>query len=290
MSATTPVAIRENWMPSFIVIGAVKGATTWVQTQLQAHPDLFLPDVEPHYFSSEFERGEGYYRALFAAPPQAKLLGEKSADYLAHPLAAERIARVLPRARLVVQFRNPVDRAYSDYCMLYRRGTVKEGPEAYLTSLDNPQPRFLRDGLYAEHLARWLALFPEEAILPILYDDVKADPAGTIARVTEHIGAAPFYDAELGSRRENNGAARMLPLPVRKTLAPLKRSLAPLRGHRWFEATRSLMARQVAYPPLSAELRAHLQRFYAADVQTLGRMLGRDLSHWTANSAVTRAA
>src|SRR3546814_4805254 len=63
-----------------------------------------------------------------------QVVGEKSADYLAHPEAARRIAQRLPEARLVVQLRNPIDRAYSDYCMFFRRGAVTPHPERYLRS------------------------------------------------------------------------------------------------------------------------------------------------------------
>ena len=277
--------------PSFIIIGAVKAATTWTQVQLQANPGIFLPDVEPHYFSSEFDRGEKFYRDLFAAaPPEAELLGEKSADYLAHPLAAQRIARVLPDVRLVVQFRNPIDRAYSDYKMLYRRGTVRGMPQEYLASLDNPQPRFLNDGCYAKHLSRWLDYFPAENILCLLFEDVKEDPRGTLVRVSDHIGGQPFYREEMGTKLENDSTARFLPLPLRKTLEPFKKNVAPLRGRRWFEAIRSAMARQIEYPPLSAELRAHLQGFYEPEITRLGRMLGRDLSHWLCQSRTASAA
>src|SRR3546814_11645017 len=79
------------------------------------------------------------------------MLGEKSADYLAHPDAPARLAAVLPRARLVVQLRNPVDRAYSDYKMLFRRGTVTKRPDHYLDVLPPDHPRFLEVGLYAMH-------------------------------------------------------------------------------------------------------------------------------------------
>lgn len=272
---------QADWHPSFIIIGAVKAATTWALEQLQVNPALYMPDPEPHYFSSEFEQGEQYYRAFFEAQAGSeRMLGEKSADYLAHPQAAQRIAAMLPHARLVVQFRNPIERAYSDYKMLYRRGTVKEGPEAYLTSLDNPQPRFLNDGLYAQHLRRWLDHFPAEQIYSFLYDDVKAQPKATIEAISTHIGVDPVFDVDQSRKKANNASERFLPLPVRKVLAPLKSSIAPLRGTALFESTRSMFAREIAYPPLSSDLRLRLRDFYADDVSDLGRMLGRDLSDW----------
>lgn len=270
-----------EWHPSFLIIGAVKAATTWALEQLQANPALYLPDPEPHYFSSEYHRGEAYYRAYFEdRAGSGLLLGEKSADYLAHPDAPERVAAMLPRARLIAQLRNPVERAYSDYKMLYRRGTISGKPEEYLSSLDNPHPRFLNDGLYALHLDRWLDQFPAHQLHVFLYDDVKARPREVVAAISHHIGIDPVFDVEQSKKRANDGSQRFLPLSVRKTLAPFKTSVAPLRGTRWFEATRGLFARSIDYPEMSQDLQLRVRDFYVADVERLGRMIERDLSHW----------
>ncbi|EQB17988.1 MAG: hypothetical protein K0R64_1054 [Novosphingobium lindaniclasticum] len=273
--------MAPEWYPRFIVIGAVKAATTWIQARLQDNPAIFMPRAEPHYFSSEFERGEDWYRTFFENRPQGvQMIGEKSADYLAHPLAAERIARVMPQARLVLQLRNPVDRAYSDYKMFYRRGTVNGEPEEYLRSLDNPFPRFLQDGLYARHLARWYDLFPREQILVYLYEDVTLQPQRIVQAVSEHIGVPPVFRPELAGERENSSRTAMLPLPLRKALAPLKETVRPLRGKPVFENVRALLAREIAYPPLAPSLREQLRDFYARDIETLEAICGLDLSRW----------
>lgn len=274
------------WQPTFLVIGAVKAATTWIQTRLQDNPLVFLPDAEPHYFSTHFERGEDYYRDFFRNRAAAvRVVGEKSADYLAHPLAAQRVAAMLPLARLVVQLRNPVERAYSDYKMFYRRGFLMGPPEEYLSDLDNPFPRFLTDGMYASHLMRWLELFPREQFLTCLYDDVDHRPREILQRVSAHIGVEPVFRQDCLGQRENNSGAPILPLPLRKALSPLKGAVRVLRGNALFETARSLLAREIAYPPLTPELRQRLIDFYARDVELLETICGIDLGHWKAASA-----
>ncbi len=272
--------IDRTWRPQFIVIGAVKAATTWIQARLVENPAIFMPLPEPHYFSNEFERGEEWYRASFEKRPESShVIGEKSADYFAHPLAARRIAATLPDVRLVLQLRDPVERAYSDYKMLYRRGTVKGPPEDYLTTPDNPFPRFLEDGLYARHLARWFDLFPREQMLIYLYEDVVANPVRIVEEVSRHIGVDPIREPGRATR-ENNSRAAILPLPLRRALAPLKSSIRPLRGNPLFEGMRALFAREVAYPSLTCELRERLRDFYARDVESLEAMSGLDLARW----------
>ena len=269
-----------NRLPQFVIIGAVKGATTWIHNQLQHNPAIFLPGPEPHYFSSEHDRGLDHYSRLFADARSGQMIGEKSADYLAHPHAARRMAAVMPEAKLVVQLRNPVDRAYSDYKMLYRRGTVTGPPEAYLDGHACDQPRFLRDGLYAEHLARWLDHFDRKQLQVLLFEEVKAAPTDVVAAVCRHIGAPYHFSTEVGSRPRNDSSAHFLPLPVRTVLAPFKQAARPLRGKAAFEGVRRVFAREIRYPALPEPLRARMADYYARDIDALERLIGRDLSGW----------
>ena len=268
-------------LPQFVIIGAVKGATTWIHNQLQQNPAICLPGPEPHFFSQDYERGLDHYLRLFDGASPNQMIGEKSADYFAHPAAAARLAATLPDARLVLQVRNPVDRAYSDYKMLFRRGTVTQGPEAYLDGRVSDQPRFLEDGLYAKHLTRWLDLVNRERLHVLLFEDVVSSPVDVVKTVSTHIGAPVRFSTEVGTRARNDSSARFLPLPVRAALAPLKDAARPLRGKPVFEGVRRLFAREIRYPPLSPALRRRMEDFYARDIEQFARMIGRDLSHWT---------
>lgn len=267
-------------LPQFLIVGAIKAATTWLNFQLQQSPRIFLPDPEPHFFSREYHRGFDWYAGFFRDAQPGQLVGEKTADYLANPHAAERIAAVLPAAPLVAQLRDPVARAYSDYCMLFRRGTVGANIEDYLDPRRAEFRRFLDNGLYHRHLTRWHQLFPAEQLLVFLFEDVIDRPDWTIRTVGRHIGLAEDLLPKAMTDRVNDSRAALLPLPMRRLLAPLKGLAAPLRGSRWFGALHSSMARQVQYPPLAPELEARLRDFYASDVQALASLIGRDLSTW----------
>src|SRR3546814_8262977 len=71
---------------------------------------------------------------------------------------------------------------------------------------------------------------------------------------------------------------------MRKLLSPLKDAVKPIRGHSLFERARSAVARPVRYPPLSPTLRAHMEEYYARDVDCLSTLIGRDLRHWPASA------
>jgi len=104
---------------------------------LAAHPQIIPPlTKEIHYFDGGkylgedvyVEKGPKWYLAHF--PMAAKLASENcmtfeaSPSYLYVPEAAERIARDLPEARLLVLLRDPVERAISHY-----RHNVSKGRE-----------------------------------------------------------------------------------------------------------------------------------------------------------------
>jgi hypothetical protein len=267
-------------LPDFLIIGAIKAATTWLTWQLRQSEAVFLPKPEPHYFSREHHRGLEWYRSLFTGARPEQIIGEKTADYLANPDAAARIAEILPTARLLVQLRNPVDRAYSDYCMLFRRGSVSSQIEEYLDPRRSQFRRFLENGLYHAHLTRWQGLFPREQLAIFLFEDVIAQPDATMREVTRHIGAADGLVPQPMTIRVNGSGTALLPFTLRRLLAPAKDLAVPLRGTRWFEAVRATMARPVDYPPLTDELRRQLEDFYAPDVAALAKLIDRDLSRW----------
>ncbi len=278
-------------IPHFIIIGAVKGATTWSARALASHPSIFIPGPEPHYFSSAFDKGEDWYLSLFAKASGDAVIGEKSADYFAHPEAAARIAAFAPKARLIVQLRSPVERAYSDYCMLYRRGTVREAPTAYFSprKSSGESERFLTGGLYADHLKRFYDRFEREQILVVLYDDIMTGPTAVFNRILAHVGLPPDA-AEVSAERQNDSAAPLLPLSMRRVLKPLKNFVRPLRGKSWFENVRGVFAREVAYPPLDDRARAFLVDFYREDIAALENMIGRNLDHWRRPAPTGQAA
>jgi hypothetical protein len=277
--------------PHFIIIGAVKGATTWSARALARHPSVFIPGPEPHYFSSEHANGPDWYLDLFAEAGEDAVIGEKSADYLAHPEAAARMAALVPGARLIVQLRNPIERAYSDYCMLYRRGTVREPPAAYFSPkhAGAERERFLTGGLYADHLLRFYERFSREQILVLLVEEITASPTPVFNRILSHIGL-PADATDVSTERENDSAAPLLPLGLRSALKPFKDAVKPLRGKPLFEAVRGVFAREVAYPPLDDEARAYLQDYYRADIAALESLIGRNLSQWKSGAAGADAA
>lgn len=289
-SATSSTSSTTARLPRFIIIGAPKAATTWLSTVLSRQPDLFMPKPEVHFYNRHYERGLDWYASHFAPAAPGQLVGEKSASYLADPLVPARIKATLPGVLLVAQLRNPIERAYSDYCMLLRRGEVTADVARHLDPVHAPTRRFVDDGLYGRQIAAFLEVFPRDQLHVLFYEDIAGDPLGVFAGVAAFLRLSDPVRPDVLARRVKDKQTPMLPLPVRRLLRPLKGAVQPVRAHPLFRRVHGLIARPVRYPPLDARTRGHLAEYYADDVRELGRSVGRDLDGWLRRSSGAGAA
>jgi hypothetical protein len=195
-------------LPDFLIGGAPRSGTTWLYRLLEKHPDVYMarPAVpEPKFFLVDelYEKGLDFYsRTWFADAGGAKVSGEKSTDYLESAMAASRIARDLPGAKLVFVLREPVDRAYSNYLWTRVNGLEAETFEAALALEDQRERelperlRFTRPysyfsrGLYADLLQPYLDCFPAAQRLILKYEDIAAAPERLAERLHRFLGVA----------------------------------------------------------------------------------------------------
>jgi hypothetical protein len=245
--------------PDFVIVGATKSATTWLQRNLQQHSAVFMPGAETHYFSRNFEQGPAWYGAFFKPAAAHQIVGEKSNSYLDHPEAPRRLRAVLPDVRLIVQLRNPIERALAHYRSYFRRGAAAPDVDRSLAPGGGEAERLHAGGLYWRHLSRFLELFPREQLCVTLYDDLDREPASVLNRIRGHIGLAT---TDVG------------------VSPPLEGPVQPVGGTARRGATRSAAGRRARYPELSDALRARLRTYYEEDVRALSDLLGRDLTFW----------
>jgi len=264
----------------FLIIGAAKSATTWLQQSLQADSAVCMPDAELHYFSREHHRGDDWYLAQFPLLHGHRLVGEKSNSYLDSSKAASRIHAALPYVKLVAQLRNPVERAYSDYCMLYRRGEVSRDIERHLDPEEGARDRFLKNGLYHGQLQAYLANYPADQLLILLFEDMQSAPAAHLARVRGFLGLPAAKSPLPVKERVKDRTTPVIAPALRSYLRPFKPIVAPLRQTSVFKALRGVVARELKYPALGEDLRARLVDYYAGETELLGKLMERDLSNW----------
>lgn len=205
---------RAHLLPDFIIIGAARSGTTHLLGQLNAHPNVLPGPAETHFFDSHrYAYGLGWYRLRFPANRARRaayaeglhpvLTGESSPSYLSHPSAPARLARGVPRARLLVLLRDPALRAASHWAWCLRQcGETRSFREAVEAEIGPPgderglrippdkranDPLVVRRGIYQPQLERWRTHFPDDQLLIIQSERWFRDPTGVMARVCDYL-------------------------------------------------------------------------------------------------------
>ena len=241
-------AAKEGWaaedgsttgtLPDFVVIGTMKGGTSFFYHLLSKHP-LVQPAAskELHFFDAHFNLGVEWYRRCFPAPRlkdgRGTITGEAT-PYMAHRLAPERMAKVVPEARLIALLRNPVDRAYSHYHQILRhwsenrtfeeviglKGTGRTRQARQLGEEGETPGRknraggldeysgYLSRGVYVDQLVRWSELFSKEQILVLKSEDFFEHQWANLKTAFEFLGLPEWEPeaSEIVPRKRNKGS------------------------------------------------------------------------------------
>jgi hypothetical protein len=174
-------------------------------------------------------------------------------------IVAARIARLLPKVRLVALLREPVARARSQHAMALARGQEQRPADrALLQSLALPALRegrlapgdtntYVAGGEYGRILGEYVGLFGAAAVHLELSDSLAEDPLGVVGRVLRFLGvddsyqpADPFQRAFVGGRRARSSEEDLTRL-LRALDAARPRSSARAAARAWL-AERSLDA------------------------------------------------
>ena len=197
---------QRRQVPDFLIIGTMRGGTTSLYRYLGEHPDI-TPALrkEVHFFDRYHDKGMAWYLAHFPLREETTVVGEASPSYLFHPAVPERVREAVPDAKLVALLRNPVDRAYSHYRMIVKRGAEGLSFEAAIdqererlsqggdpTSLPGRRYSYLSRGLYVDQLERWLSLFPRKQLLILKSEDFFRDPGPIVQQTLAHLGLRPW--------------------------------------------------------------------------------------------------
>lgn len=285
--------------PDFFILGAPKCGTTSLAAWLAAHPRIFIPIKEPHYFNTDeariFTTLAAYERLFRRATPDHLAVGESSVWYLYSTAAVSNIEAYAPTARYIVLLRNPLDMAPSLHEQLVFAGVEPEEDfgAAWALQLERRHGRAVPGGmlqprrlLYGDacklgaQMARLYERVSRHRVLALLLDDLQADARGAYTRVLEFLGAPD--DGRETFPVLNASKVRTVPGIGQLTAAAyrLKHALGIERSFGMLDRLDTLTSERNRRPPLPPRLRAELNDYFADDVRHLSSLLGRDLSHW----------
>jgi len=289
---------------TFFIIGAPKCGTSSLADWLSAHPHVFFsPFKEPHYYAHDLRGRQvstqaGYERLFRKAGPEHLASGEASTWYLYSDTAVPKILEEHPRARLIVCLRNPVDMAPSlhdqhlragiedvtDFATAWRLEASRTAGAYIPTGCKDPQMlQYSRVCALGEQLDRLYEAGPPDQILPVLLDDLCANPEGTYRRVITFIDVPP--DGRTNFPAINSSSALRSPR-LGALLRGASRFRAALRlpspGTGLSARLERMNRRPRPRPPLDPELREELCETFRPEIERIEHRLGRDLSHWKA--------
>lgn len=293
--------------PDFVVIGAQKSASTFIQFCLTDHPEIWMPWGETSYFEDPDynDAPPDAFERLFAGRSEP-VLGIKRPQYIGRAEVPERLCFDLPEARLIAVLRNPVDRALSAYYHYIRSGFLPVlPPEDGLAQLLDGRgihdtcPRaweVLEFGRYHRHLLGYKRYIDAARLKILLHEDIEADAIGSAQEIYSFLGVDPKFVPVRATSRPQAVVydATRLRLLRSVSLATIHYNedgtrsngyrgyLAKVGFNTWRMVDEVLLARLTknTKPRLAAELRQRLTEFYNEDNDRLSRLIDRDLSAW----------
>jgi hypothetical protein len=311
-------------LPNFFIVGAPKAGTTSLYSYLEQHAQVYMsPIKELHYFAFEYRlenfskeerpriardmrsleeylRGDmrekrfgalvaswDDYLRVFRNVSDEIAIGEATPCYLWSESAARNIATRIPHARIIINLRNPVDRAYSHYLHMLTAGSTRRSfREQICANLRCEKKQigslwpFLEFGRYHEQIKRYFNEFPRSQIHISFYEALQREPGLLVSDLFAFLGVDRNFTADVSHRHNEPripklaGAAYYLKgshvWPYLRSLAP--RPLSP--------RVRSLLLRSRASLAMEPADRVFLTEYYRDDNLKLAALLNCDLSSW----------
>lgn len=301
--------------PDFFLVGQPKAGTTALYETLRQHPQIFMPGLkEPMFLAPDLRvrfraphKGEPIltlqrYLSLFSDSRPEQRVGEASTLYLFSTSAARCIYRLNPSALIIAIFREPT--SFLSSLFLQHRQDHQENVRTLRKALAlEPERRMGRgvprrsyrpqDLLYSEHLrytdqiARYHQLFPASQVLVLIYDDFRADNAGTVRLLLEFLGVRSETAVATGQRNPTvwvrsqllDDAVHRLSVGRGPWSGAAKAATKLLLGASARHLLQSVRSRIVYGSPRapSAEVMHELRVHAKPEVERLSAYIGRDL-------------
>ena len=203
----------QRALPDFMIVGFPRCGTTSLWTYLNQHPRIYAPkDKELHFFSIRYDSSLKNYLLDFPTKEEKnkKKLSvfEASPDYILDPKAMERIKTHLPKIKMIISLRNPIDQIYSQYQKFVTQGLETESLENLMKDDENRLKIFTKrcetkiirpytcwfyipyfsHATYVKYIKKALDFFPKEQFLFLKTEDLNNNPQDVVTKCFNFIG------------------------------------------------------------------------------------------------------
>jgi len=269
--------------PDFIIIGAMKCATSSLHEQLAQQPGFYLSDPkEPNFFSNDeiYAKGLDWYLSLFQAAPETALCGESSTHYTKLPTYPNTIARLyaaFPTVKLIYVMRHPIDRLISQYIHEWTQKVIS----VEINQAIGQHPELIQYSLYSRQIQPYLDTFGPDNVLPVFFERLYNTrySQAELERICQFLGydRSPTWrevDAQNVSSERVRQDAVFKFLDQTPSIQFLRRKFIPKSWRTWVRGLWSMKKK----PELSPELYQQLKDEFNQDLAILGRWLDLELT------------
>ena len=270
--------------PDYVIAGASKSGTTWVAHCLKEHPEVCIPLKELNFFSHNYDRGWDWYMDQFKCKREGVVLVEKSPSYMADVKVPGRLKSVDKDIRVIFIIRDPVRRAYSDYCMKYKRGEATREIDMEMKK----RSAIKKNGMYYKYISKYINTIGEEKVRIMSFDDLKNNNEKFIKDLQNELGLKRIISPSLIGDRVNKSKSR----PILRGVDRVKRKvLKKVMGtspaidraikwavNGWPGTVYNKLNRSRRTPPrMGDELKKFMADLYREDVRKMAKILDQDL-------------
>jgi hypothetical protein len=281
-------ASRELTLPNLIIVGAQKCGTSGLHYYLGLHPEVSMSSPkELNFFIAERNWGRGlqWYSRHF--DPAARCRGESSPNYTAFPQhmgVPERMAEVVPDAKLIYIVRDPLERIAAHYVHNFAKRREKGDLRATLL---HPNTTNVARSKYFTQLQRFLPYYDRDQILVIENCDLRDDRSATLRKIFEFAGVDAGFEhpkfEQLRHSTSRKKRATKMGMRVQKLSRTRFGRRLPRRA--WLALDAALPLKKPISKPSLDEIREALGdevlEVLAEDAQRLREFAGRELANWS---------
>ena len=208
------ITASSRVLPNFIIIGTVRSGSTSLYYNICEHPSVLPAEYdEIGFFDSNYHLGINWYRSMFPLQKNMdnvrsetgiSITGEDTPFYFWKKEAAERIHDILPNTKIIAIFRNPIDRAYSNYNLGLRMNseelTFEDAIEEEIEFLDNHsflqsvnrKRSYISKGFYENQIKLWFDIFPRKQIHLLSTEDMHDEPQKTLSDIFKFLEISDY--------------------------------------------------------------------------------------------------
>lgn len=278
--------------PEVYLIGAQKAGTTTLAHLLSQHPNICVAKTkEPHFFSTYWDKGLGWYKTNFSNYENAICL-DASTTYAMAPIGVnnsrnktsklkdvpQRIYSVNPNAKFIYLLREPVARIYSAYCYYVMNGREYKDFDLAIKN----EAFYLDVSNYYEQLALWLKYFPLDSFLLILFEDMKKDPLATVKKCCQFIGVDTEIQIDIGEPKNQSRYINAVGRRANRVFRELDYAgfgyMAPSKVRKFVNTVTT--NNNKSFPKLTAEQQASLREYFSESNRKLELLTGLCLDRW----------